>query len=57
MIPKDPVFPCPGADTDLDHAVTLVGYGTANAQEHDLPYWIIKNSWGPEWGENGYIRM
>jgi tripeptidyl-peptidase I len=39
----------------LDHAVLLVGYGTDDATKE--PYWLVKNSWGPKWGENGYIRM
>lgn len=37
----------------VDHAVTLFGYGKQGAEE----YWIVKNSWGGEWGENGYIRL
>jgi cathepsin L len=45
---------CPHDDIDLDHVVQLVGYGTTITKKD---YWIVRNSWGGEWGENGYIRI
>jgi cathepsin F len=38
---------------DLDHCVHLTGYG----QESGKKYWLVKNSWGTNWGESGYIRI
>ncbi|XP_075665574.1 senescence-specific cysteine protease SAG12-like [Castanea sativa] len=40
--------------TDLNHAVTAVGYGTS---DDGIKYWLMKNQWGPDWGEGGYMRI
>jgi len=47
------VFNGCGKDSVIDHAVTAMGYGEDSGRK----FWTIQNSWGPEWGEKGTIRL
>ena len=43
---------CPG-EIYFDHTAVIVGYGYSGSTE----FWILKNSWGVEWGEKGFMRV
>ena len=49
----DPAVECKADNTNINHAMLLVGYDTTA----NPPYWIIRNSWSKSWGEGGYARV
>lgn len=51
---SDPAWCNPKA---LDHAIGIVGYDVTTKHGKELPYWIIRNSWGTGWGEKGYYKL
>ena len=46
---------CPNDGVTHNQSVVVVGYGTDSATK--LDYWIVRNSWGDDWGESGYVRI
>ena len=40
-----------------NHAVSIVGYGTDHTNLVCQKYWLLKNSWGTDWGEEGFFRL
>ena len=52
---KRGVYQDPDCTDKLDHGVLIVGYGTDILQ--DLDYWIVKNSWTSNWGDEGYVKI
>jgi len=57
---------CSSTTWEVNHGVLLVGYGTANSNTDSddfavsgkcNEYWVIRNSWGPNWGEHGFFKL
>lgn len=49
----DPLCTC----LNLNHGVLAVGYGLTSESSYKEEYYIVKNSWGEDWGDNGYVLM
>uniref|UniRef100_K3W742 Peptidase C1A papain C-terminal domain-containing protein n=1 Tax=Globisporangium ultimum (strain ATCC 200006 / CBS 805.95 / DAOM BR144) TaxID=431595 RepID=K3W742_GLOUD len=55
---KGGIYECPNSgdftdSSEIDHAVVLVGYGTDGSTD----YWILKNSYSPQWGDKGFLKL
>ena len=45
---------CQNGSADVNHAVLAVGYGT---DDSGMDYWLIKNSWSADWGDEGFFKI
>ncbi|VDM69302.1 unnamed protein product [Strongylus vulgaris] len=39
------------------HSVRIIGWGVDHSTGRDIPYWLAANSWGKQWGEDGFFRI
>ena len=53
MMAEDRYRTARGSRSKINHAVTVVGYGNQGGK----PYWLIKNSWGDNWEDGGYVEI
>ena len=55
---KDGVYDgtCEQSPSSVNHAVVAVGYGETT-KKGNAPYWIVRNSWGTDWGMDGYFQI
>lgn len=56
------IMDCPEVTSadQINHAAVVVGYGhdpSINSENGGTKYWLLQNSWGAGWGENGFIRI
>ena len=50
---KGGIFNDTTLNMDITHDVSVVGFGVENG----VKYWVVRNSWGANWGENGFFRL
>ena len=52
---------CSYSNREVNHGLVLVGYGKVTSKDRVRgrckEYWIIRNSWGPDWGEEGFFSI
>ncbi|KAM3850810.1 procathepsin L-like isoform 1-T3 [Vipera latastei] len=54
---KSGIFASSWCTHKVSHAMLAVGYGTEQEGDKTTHYWILKNSWSENWGEQGYMRL
>lgn len=52
---------CSYTEHEVNHGLVIIGYGkvqhTDSVRGRCKEYWILRNSWGPDWGEHGFFRL
>jgi len=43
--------------TKLTHSTTIIGYGVENVNGEDVKYWLVRNSYGRDWGQRGNFKV